>query len=88
MVKGVSRQVIVVRPPDARLFEQAIFLLRDDERSAGVTDAQLLQQAQRAVGQYLHTCHTPRRFSLWQKLLWSGAGAALSGLIWLLLRIL
>ena len=24
MVKGVSRQVIVVRPPDTKLFEQAI----------------------------------------------------------------
>ena len=28
MVKGVSRRVIVVKSPDPRLFEQAIFLLR------------------------------------------------------------
>ena len=27
MVQGVSRQVIVVRSPDPRLFEQAIFIL-------------------------------------------------------------
>ena len=30
MVKGVSRQVILVRPPEPKLFEQAIFILRDD----------------------------------------------------------
>ena len=30
MVKGISRQVIVVRSPDPKLFEQAIFILRED----------------------------------------------------------
>ena len=30
MVKGVSRQVIVVKSPDPQLFEQAIFILRAD----------------------------------------------------------
>lgn len=30
MVKGINRQVIVVRSPDPSLFEQAIFLLRPD----------------------------------------------------------
>ena len=30
MVKGNTRQVIVVKSPDPKLFEQAIFLLRED----------------------------------------------------------
>ena len=30
MVKGISRQVIVVQSPDPKLFDQAIFILRDD----------------------------------------------------------
>lgn len=30
MVKGISRQVIVVRSPDPKLFEQAIFILREN----------------------------------------------------------
>ena len=30
MVKGISRQVILVHSPDPKLFEQAIFILRDD----------------------------------------------------------
>ena len=28
MVKGISRQVVVVKPQEAGLFEQAIFLIR------------------------------------------------------------
>ena len=43
MVKGVSRQVIVVRPPDTKLFEQAIFLLRDGA-DGGISDEALLRQ--------------------------------------------
>ena len=52
MVKGVSRQVIVVRPPDTKLFEQAIFLLRDGA-DGGISDEALLRQARQAAGQYL-----------------------------------
>lgn len=35
MVKGISRQVIVVRSPDPKLFEQAIFILREDALGKG-----------------------------------------------------
>ena len=30
MVKGISRQVIVVHAPDPKLFEQAIFILKEN----------------------------------------------------------
>ena len=35
MVKGVSRRVVVVKSPDPKIFEQAIFIIREDffERS-------------------------------------------------------
>lgn len=29
MVKGISRRVVVVRPPDASVFEEAIFVVRE-----------------------------------------------------------
>ena len=46
MVKGINRQVIVVRPPDQKLFEQAIFLLRPDAQdSCNVTQDELLRRA-------------------------------------------
>jgi len=56
MVKGISRQVIVVRPPDTELFEQAIFILRDKAvDGGGVTDEELLREAQQAADGYLRT---------------------------------
>lgn len=75
MVKGNSRQVILVSSPDKKLFEQAIFILREDARE--VTEAQLLKEAERAI-----------RFSpvkkKWRSPLWAAAGAAVTGLVWLL----
>ena len=35
MVKGISRQVIVVHSPDPKLFEQAIFILKDNAVGGG-----------------------------------------------------
>ena len=36
MVKGISRQVILVPSPDKALFDQAIFILKDNAVSEGV----------------------------------------------------
>ena len=83
MVKGINRQVIVVRPPDQKLFEQAIFLLRPDAQdSCNVTQDELLRQAQQAAKGY-GTAHFPGgrlRESLVSKLVWSLAGGGLVGL--------
>ena len=39
MVKGTSRRVIVVDSPDPKLFEQAIFIVKNDAMTReGVTD--------------------------------------------------
>ncbi|MFR6393801.1 MAG: hypothetical protein ACLUNQ_00590 [Oscillospiraceae bacterium] len=35
MVKGISRRVIVVESPDPRVFDQAIFILRNDVLGGG-----------------------------------------------------
>jgi hypothetical protein len=87
MVKGINRQVIVVRPPDQKLFEQAIFLLRPDAQdSCNVTQDELLRQAQQAAKGY-GTAHFPGgrlRESLVSKLVWSLAGGGLVGLAWML----
>ena len=75
MVKGNSRQVIVVHSPDRELFEQAIFILREDARE--VTEAQLLKEAERAI-------RLPQVKKKWRGPLWAAAGAAVTGLMWLL----
>ena len=74
MVKGISRQVILVHSPDKKLFEQAIFILRDDARE--VTEEQLLKEAERAI-------RLPQVKKKWQGPLWAAGGAAVTGLAWL-----
>lgn len=48
MVKGTTRKVLVVRPQESDLFEQAIFLLREEAlEQHGVTEQALLEEARR-----------------------------------------
>ena len=91
MVKGINRQVIVVRSPDPELFEQAIFLLRPDaQQTCNVTQDELLRQAQAAARGY-STAHIPGarlRAHLASKLFWCLAGGSAVGLAWILTSIL
>ena len=74
MVKGISRQVIVVRTPDPELFEQAIFILKEGAKP--VTDEELIRQAHLAI-------QKPRRHLYGYGAVWAGVGAAVMGLVWL-----
>ena len=82
MVKGISRQVIVVHAPEPELFEQAIFILKDNAVKDGITDEQLLREAKMAI----HTggkLEGRRRLYLFGAA-WAGGGALLTGIAWLL----
>ena len=80
MVKGISRQVIVVHSPGEELFEQAIFILRDEAVGKGVTDEMLLKQAQKAI----HGGPERKRRKLWlYGPVWACGGAAVMGIAWL-----
>lgn len=82
MVKGISRQVIVVQDPDKQLFEQAIFILKDEAVAAGVTDEQLLAAAKQAV-------RTPRSAANpLSGALWAAGGAVVTGIVWILTLLL
>lgn len=78
MVKGVSRQVIVVKSPDPKLFEQAIFILTEEAQATGITDEMLIKEAQRAA----RGGRRPRVFAYGP--VWACGGAVLTGLVWLL----
>ena len=80
MVKGISRQVIVVQGPDRELFEQAIFILRDD--APDVTDEALLKEADRLV----KAGAGKRKRNLAP--LWAAAGAVGTGILWVLTILL
>lgn len=86
MVKGISKQVIVVQSPDKKLFDQAIFILSDEAvQSRAVTDDLLLREAKRLIkapgkqrqGKYHFFC-----------LLCAMLGALITGGIWVLTSFL
>lgn len=61
-VKGCTRSVIVVRPPDRR-FTQVLFFLRDDYLLSDDADPErLLQQAREAAQDYTLRLAPPLRF--------------------------
>lgn len=90
MVKGISRRVIVVESPDPKLFEQAIFIVRNDAFSQeGVTSQQVLGEACRIARGYTSGQISPRplwrRVPKWGWALIAAILAALTGvLVWLL----
>ncbi len=78
MVKGISRQVIVVEAPEPRLFEQAIFILKDDV-GEGITDDVLLKEAQKAIS----GAHPKGKRKFWlYGAVWAAAGSVLTGIAW------
>lgn len=81
MVKGISRQVIVVPSPDKKLFDQAIFILKDDAVSQGVSDDALLAQAQRVLRS--GGLERKKGFILYGAF-WTLCGALLTGIAWIL----
>lgn len=82
MVKGISRQVIVVHAPEPKMFEQAIFILKDGAIGAeGVTDDALLKEATQLLR---NQSNRRKRTVFLAGPLWACGGAMLTGLVWLL----
>ena len=86
MIKGVSKRVIVVEPPDQKLFEQAIFLVRSDAAESGVSSRRLIEEARRVSRDCAGGRQTRRSFR--SAFPWVLAGAALCGIPWLLTVLL
>ena len=75
MVKGISRQVILVHSPDTAMFEQAIFILK--ENAPAITDEDLLKEAKRLIANPIMAArHTGP--------VWALCGALAVGIAWLL----
>ena len=79
MVKGISRQVIVVQSPDQKLFEQAIFILREDQPP--VSDEILLKEAKKLINM---PPKSKRRQQYLPGPVWACSGALLTAAVWLL----
>ena len=85
MVKGISRQVIVVEAPEPKLFEQAIFILKEG-MGEGITDEALLKEAQKAIhGRE----QSGRKRHIWlYGAFWAASGALATGAVWLLTALI
>ena len=79
MVKGISKQVIVVNSPDKELFDQAIFILKDEAVGQGITEDLLLKEAHKVINTSEKKpklrCSGP---------IWACGGALGMGIAWLL----
>ena len=79
MVKGISKQVIVVNSPDKELFDQAIFILKDEAVGQGITEELLLKEAKKTIG-----ISDKKRYLRYYGPVWACGGAFVTGAVWLL----
>ena len=65
MVKGLSRKVIIVKSPDQKIFEQAIFIVRDEyAMKQGISQKELLKQAREAADGYISEAYGSKQHPL------------------------
>ncbi len=63
MVKGISKRVIVVKTPIGSIFDEAIFILREDSLSPDMDAKQILKEACAAADEYVkNNCVDSARF--------------------------
>ncbi len=88
MVKGISRRVVVVESPDQRFFEQAIFIVRNEAGSEGVSARELVEEAKRVARNYAGG--KQKRFArAWRgPVLYALAGAASIGAVWMAVALI
>ena len=89
MVKGMQKRIIVVKSPDPRIFDEAIFIIREDYLAAsGADKAAVLKEAQRVAGEYMKA-NVPRHRRLLGRIppaAAAAAGAVATGIAWLAMR--
>lgn len=90
VVKGTARRVIVVKSPDPKIFEEAIFIIREDIFSErGVSAARLMDEAREIASGFTRGGKPFKR--LFAKLpapAIAACGAAATGIAWLAVRFL
>lgn len=83
MVKGTTRQVILVKSPDPKLFEQAIFLVKEEAMNGeGITTEQVIREARQAADGYLKSTRRSEGKRGLPGPLWAAAGALLTCAVW------
>ncbi|MGE4483489.1 MAG: translation initiation factor 2 [Oscillospiraceae bacterium] len=88
MVKGLSRRVIVVKSPDGNIFEEAIFIVKEDAAVRGVTQDTIIKEAQSAANDYLRQNSKRRSLYRLPPPVFAFGGAAITALVWILTKFI
>ena len=86
MVKGITKRVVVVRPGDKGLFEEAIFIVRGEAAEGfGRTAEDIVKEACKTADMYMKSGNGRKRtLSSIPAPVFLFAGAALTALAWIL----
>lgn len=83
VVKGTSKRIVVVKSPDPKVFEEAIFIVKED--FLGRQNHQnALKEAQKVADAYIRSAVSTPRSSLLRRippLVWVSFGAVVSALV-------
>ncbi len=89
VVKGVSRRVIVIKSPNLHLFDEAIFIVKEDAlREGGVTGTEIIKQAQEVADNYVRQHLNKRWLSRIPAPAFAVFGAAFTALIWFITQLI
>ena len=86
MVKGTNRRVVVVKSPDPKIFEEAIFIIREDLFHRGSSPEKIMADARRSANAYLRQAVKEKKVKPWARIrgtLFAAAGAIAAGAAWL-----
>ncbi len=88
MVKGVSRRVVVIKSPDKSVFEEAIFIVKEDALDRGITRDEIVREAQKVANEYVASNRKKSRLLSLPKFVYVAAGVMVLALIGLLVYLL
>ena len=74
MVRGISKQVIVINGNNRDYFENACFILKEEYLNEGICEKDLLRQAKYALGDVEYN---KKQILKWKRALWGFAGFVL-----------
>lgn len=88
MVKGVNKRVVVVRSPDRRFFEEAIFIVKEGVMGVpGVTAQQVVEEARRVADGFVRK-HNAKWYQSIPAVGYMMIGALLASVAWSVALIL
>ena len=87
MVKGIPRKVILIKSPDPKVFDEAIFIVRDDALRKAITQEEIIREAQETANKYIEQHVQKKLISRIPPQIFTLFGAGAVGIVWALSSI-